>query len=76
MPGNLDFRVYASRDDEEAVAVIHEWADESSFAAYLVIRCVRPLGRGAPPIGDRAPGEPPVPRRSSRDGLTLRPALG
>lgn len=23
MPGNLDFRVYAARDDEEAVAVIH-----------------------------------------------------
>ena len=35
MPGNLDFRVYAARDDEEAVAVIHEWADESSFAGYL-----------------------------------------
>ena len=35
MPGNLDFRVYAARDDEEAVVVIHEWADESSFASYL-----------------------------------------
>ena len=35
MPGNLDFRVYAARDDEEAVAVVHEWADEPSFAAYL-----------------------------------------
>jgi len=35
MPGNLDFRVYAARDDEEAVAVIHEWADEPSFAGYL-----------------------------------------
>jgi quinol monooxygenase YgiN len=35
MPGNLDFRVYAARDDEEAVAVIHEWVDEPSFAAYL-----------------------------------------
>ena len=35
MPGNLDFRVYAARDDEETVAVIHEWADESSFAGYL-----------------------------------------
>ena len=35
MPGNLDFRVYAARDDEEAVVVIHEWADESSFAGYL-----------------------------------------
>ena len=35
MPGNLDFRVYGDRDAEEAVAVIHEWADEPSFAAYL-----------------------------------------
>jgi quinol monooxygenase YgiN len=35
MPGNLDFRVYADRDDAGAVAVIHEWTDEPSFAAYL-----------------------------------------
>ena len=35
MPGNLDFRVYAARENEEAVAVIHEWEDEPSFAAYL-----------------------------------------
>jgi quinol monooxygenase YgiN len=35
MPGNLDFRVYAARDSEEDVTVIHEWADEPSFAAYL-----------------------------------------
>ena len=35
MPGNLAFRVYAARDDDEAVAVVHEWADELSFAAYL-----------------------------------------
>jgi quinol monooxygenase YgiN len=35
MPGNLDFRVYAARDNEEEVTVLHEWADEGSFAAYL-----------------------------------------
>jgi quinol monooxygenase YgiN len=35
MPGNLDFRVYSSRANEEDVAVIHEWADEPSFATYL-----------------------------------------
>ena len=35
MPGNLDFRVYAAREDEEGVVVIHEWADEASFADYL-----------------------------------------
>jgi quinol monooxygenase YgiN len=27
--------VYAARDNEEAVAVIHEWVDQPSFAAYL-----------------------------------------
>jgi quinol monooxygenase YgiN len=35
MTGNLDFRVYAGRNDEGAVAVVHEWADEPSFAGYL-----------------------------------------
>ena len=35
MPGNLDFRVFAARDDDGSVTVVHEWADEPSFAAYL-----------------------------------------
>ena len=35
MSGNLDFRVYASRENEEEVTVVHEWLDEASFAAYL-----------------------------------------
>jgi quinol monooxygenase YgiN len=35
MPGNLAFRVYASREGETQVTVIHEWDDEASFAAYL-----------------------------------------
>ena len=36
MPGNIDFQVYAARDDEEAVVVIHEWVDEPwRFAGYL-----------------------------------------
>ncbi len=35
MSGNLDFRVYASRENEEEVTVIHEWLDEASFAGYL-----------------------------------------
>jgi quinol monooxygenase YgiN len=59
MPGNLDFRVYADRDDEEAVAVIHEWADEASFAAYLSSEAfarsgavLRPLVT-APPVSRR-----------------------
>jgi quinol monooxygenase YgiN len=35
MPGNLAFRVYASREDERTVTVVHEWADQASFAQYL-----------------------------------------
>lgn len=35
MPGNLDFRVHATRDGDEGVAVIHKWADEPTFVAYL-----------------------------------------
>lgn len=35
MPGNLAFRVYASREDEHTLTVVHEWTDQASFAAYL-----------------------------------------
>ena len=59
MPGNLDFRVYAARDSEEDVTVLHEWADEPSFAAYLASESfarsgavLRPL-MSAPPVSRR-----------------------
>ncbi len=35
MPGNIAFRVYASREDHRTVTVVHEWADQASFAGYL-----------------------------------------
>ena len=35
MPGHLAFRVYASREDDRTVTVVHEWADQTRFAAYL-----------------------------------------
>lgn len=35
MPGNLAFRVYASRSQDTAVTVVHEWDGEESFAGYL-----------------------------------------
>ena len=35
MPGNIAFRVYASREDDETVTVVHEWDDQDSFAAYV-----------------------------------------
>ncbi|MEU4692357.1 antibiotic biosynthesis monooxygenase [Actinoplanes sp. NPDC023714] len=34
MPGNVAFRVYASRDDETRVTLVHEWTDEESFSGY------------------------------------------
>ncbi|WP_432840781.1 putative quinol monooxygenase [Dactylosporangium sp. CA-092794] len=55
MPGNLDFRVYASREDGTRVAVVHEWQDEAAFAGYLESDAfarsgvvLRPLMTGAP----------------------------
>jgi quinol monooxygenase YgiN len=55
MPGNLAFRVYASREDETHIAVVHEWQDEESFAGYLGSdsfarsgEVLRPLMTGAP----------------------------
>ncbi len=55
MPGNLDFRVYADRDDEEAVAVNHEWADEPSFAAYLSSEAFTRSGTVLRPLMTAAP---------------------
>lgn len=59
MPGNLDFRVYAAADDQGALAVVHEWADEASFAQYLASDAfarsgavLRPLVT-APPVSRR-----------------------
>ena len=55
MPGNLDFRVYASRQDDTRVAVVHEWEDVSSFMAYQQSESfarsgmvIRPLMTAAP----------------------------
>ena len=55
MPGNVAYRVYASRDDETPVTVIHEWDDEESFAGYLESdsfarsgEVLRPMMTGSP----------------------------
>lgn len=34
MPGNVAFRVYASREDPAAITIVHEWADRESFDGY------------------------------------------
>jgi quinol monooxygenase YgiN len=65
MPGNLAFRVYAARDNEESVTVIHEWADEHSFAAYLSSESFHRSGAVLGPLMV----EPPVSRRFRADLL-------
>lgn len=54
MPGNVAFRVYASREDKTGVTVVHEWDDEASFRGYLGSdsfarsgEVIRPLMTGA-----------------------------
>ena len=65
MPGNLDFRVYAAREDEEGVVVIHEWADEASFADYLSSDAFARSGAVLRPLVTA----PPVSRRFRADLL-------
>lgn len=55
MPGNVAYRVYAERDDDTAVTVVHEWDDEESFDGYVRSESfaqsgvvIRPLMTGAP----------------------------
>lgn len=55
MPGNIAFRVYAARENDVAIAVVHEWDDEASFTGYLrsdsfahLGEVIRPLTTGAP----------------------------
>jgi quinol monooxygenase YgiN len=65
MSGNVDFRVYAARDNEEAVAVVHEWEDESAFAAYLASDAFARSGALLRPLVT----VPPVSRRFHADLL-------
>lgn len=35
MPGCIAFRVYASKEHDADLTVVHEWTDEAAFARYL-----------------------------------------
>jgi len=55
MPGNVAFRVYAARDNETRITVVHEWDDEASFGSYQESdsfarsgKVLRPMMTGAP----------------------------
>jgi quinol monooxygenase YgiN len=59
MPGNLAYRVYASRVDEGAVTVVHEWSDGTTMQGYLASDAFARLGKAlrpnltAPPLSRR-----------------------
>jgi quinol monooxygenase YgiN len=55
MPGNLAFRVYASRADDSRVTVVHEWDDEASFTGYLTSDCFTRSGEVLRPLMANAP---------------------
>lgn len=55
MPGNLAFRVYASREDETRITIVHEWDGQASFDGYQRSdsfarfgEVIRPLTTGTP----------------------------
>ncbi|MCU1359780.1 MAG: putative antibiotic biosynthesis monooxygenase, partial [Ilumatobacteraceae bacterium] len=35
MPGCIGFRVFASRQSDCGITVLHEWIDQASFEVYL-----------------------------------------
>ena len=55
MPGNLAFRVYAGREDDHRITIVHEWQDQPSFDRYLASDSfarfgglLRPMMSGSP----------------------------
>ncbi|ACU38317.1 putative quinol monooxygenase [Actinosynnema mirum] len=63
MPGNLDFRVCASREDDGRATVLHEWADRAALDGYLASEVFARLGASVRPLL----AEPPVSRRFHAD---------
>lgn len=55
MPGNLAFRVYASRETDSRVTIVHEWDGEASFGGYLRSASFARLGEALRPITTGAP---------------------
>jgi quinol monooxygenase YgiN len=55
MPGNIAYRVYASRDDATGITILHEWDDEASFQAYPASDSFARLGAVLLPLTAAAP---------------------
>lgn len=63
MPGNLAFRAFLDPEGEEAVCVLHEWADADGFAAYGRSEAFARSGRVLRPLMT----SPPLSRRLRAD---------
>ncbi|MCU1391577.1 MAG: putative antibiotic biosynthesis monooxygenase [Ilumatobacteraceae bacterium] len=59
MSGCIGFRVFAAGDNDTDLTVLHEWADEASFTAYLASDAFERSGAVLRPLMSR----PPVSRR-------------
>jgi quinol monooxygenase YgiN len=55
MPGNIAYRVYASRDDATGITIVHEWEDEASFQTYPASDSFARLGAVLMPLAVGAP---------------------
>jgi quinol monooxygenase YgiN len=65
MPGNLGFRVYASREDDTSITILHEWQDVASFGGYSGSEAFARSGAVLRPMMI----DPPVSRRFHADLL-------
>lgn len=63
MPGCIDYRVFPAPHDDAALTVLHEWADEASFTAYLGSAVFARSGAAVRPLLT----EPPISRRFRAD---------
>jgi quinol monooxygenase YgiN len=54
-PGNLSYRVYASREDGSRITIVHEWEDEASFDGYQKSASFAHVGEAIQPIMVGAP---------------------
>lgn len=59
MPGNINFRPFPDPFGSEGICVLHEWADQASFAAYGASEIFASSGRVLRPLMTN----PPISRR-------------
>lgn len=50
MPGNLTYRIFASREDDTSVTIAHAWADQASFDGYQRSDSFRRIGEVVRPL--------------------------